>query len=366
MRVFFSWICLCIEQNVALELNGVAVDVDVIVKDAEIELNNNEMVKVEHKLVNSRENLTEETELAAEEITDDDEKSAEPSESSTNTDNGPEKSVDNSFSEGDSKVDEASETAGVKCETSDSSESSETATSTNSADEIEHSEDVDKDLEKVDDSSEQSNDGEKQTEESTVAPAENDTPNDTEQAADAIETNEEPKTDSPNKSPKKKSPNKKRKNRSRSRKQAVDYTKFVNYALSVSQRQRRYFLQVARGRHSVPVPGDDCEIFVSNIPINVLEPELLPLFERFGKIFELRLMMSTRNPKRNAGFAFVRFTTNDAAQQATESLNDYEIVPGKHLAIRLSQPNLSLFVGNIHRGLTREQIHEKIGSKTTG
>lgn len=112
--------------------------------------------------------------------------------------------------------------------------------------------------------------------------------------------------------------------------------------------------------------SDDCEIFCSNIPINVLEQELIPLFEKFGKIFELRLMMSMRNPKRNAGFAFVRYTTDQSAKEAAEKLNDYEIVPGKLLAVRLSQPNLSLFVGNIHRGLTREQIHEKIGGKTQG
>lgn len=41
-------------------------------------------------------------------------------------------------------------------------------------------------------------------------------------------------------------------------------------------------------------------------------------------------------------------------------------IQGKLLSVRLSQPNLSLFVGNIHRGLTREQIHEKIGSRTQG
>lgn len=104
----------------------------------------------------------------------------------------------------------------------------------------------------------------------------------------------------------------------------------------------------------------------SNMPINVLEEELIPLFEKFGKIFELRLMMSMRNPKRNAGFAFVRYTTDQSAKEAAEKLNNYEIVPGKLLSVRLSQPNLSLFVGNIHRGLTREQIHEKIGSKTQG
>lgn len=138
---------------------------------------------------------------------------------------------------------------------------------------------------------------------------------------------------------------------------------FDSYALNVTPRQRRYFLQVPRG---YKIPADDCEIFCTNIPINVLESELIPLFERYGKIYELRLLMSRRNRNRNAGFAFIRYTTSDGAAEATKKLNNYEILPGKHLALRLSQPNVSLFVGNIHRGLTRDQIHDKIQRSTDG
>lgn len=137
------------------------------------------------------------------------------------------------------------------------------------------------------------------------------------------------------------------------------------YMLSSTPRQRRYFLQLPRGV-TIETPSDDCEIFISNIPINVREGELIPLFERFGTIWELRLLMSQKNPNRNAGFAFVRFRTSAAAFEATRIFDKYEILPGKYLSIRLSQPNLSLFVGNIHRGLTRDQVHEKMNRKTKG
>lgn len=143
-----------------------------------------------------------------------------------------------------------------------------------------------------------------------------------------------------------------------------DYSKFNDYNVNVSPKQRRYFLET-RARN-VEMPADNCEIFCSNIPINVLESELIPLFERFGKIWELRLLMAERNPNRNAGFAFVRFTTSEAATEAVTKLNDYQIVPGKLLSVRLSQPNLSLFVGNIHRNRTREEIHKKLESLTNG
>lgn len=350
------------ETNVALEVNGVTVDMNVIGKDAEIELNNNEMVKSDVTFIKSEEPENLVVDDDDKKVVDDDEKSVEPEDSSTDTNNGDEKSVDNNPAEGDSKVDDASESSNAKSEQSDASTNE--STGTEATDETANSKNYANNLENKPASSEQSNDGETKNDENngTLSASANETSDDAEQSGDAAATSS--KNASPKKSPRKKTSTKKRKSRSRSQKKGFDYSQFVNYALSVSQRQRRFFLQVTRGR--VPVPDDDCEIFVSNIPINVLEPELIPLFERFGKIFELRLMMSMRNPKRNAGFAFVRFTASESATEATEKLNDYEIVPGKHLAIRLSQPNLSLFVGNIHRGLTREQIHEKISNKTAG
>lgn len=144
-----------------------------------------------------------------------------------------------------------------------------------------------------------------------------------------------------------------------------NYKSLNKYMLSSTPRQRRYFLQLPRGV-GIKIPGDECEIFISNIPINIREGELIPLFERFGTIWELRLLMSQRNLNQNAGFAFVRFMTSDAASEATQKFDKYEILPGKYLSIRLSRPNLSLFVGNIHRGLTRDQIHEKMSRQAKG
>lgn len=138
------------------------------------------------------------------------------------------------------------------------------------------------------------------------------------------------------------------------------------YDVMVSQRQRKYYLRSSRGENSSLSPNDDCEVFCSNIPINVLESELVPLFDRYGKIWNLRLLMSPYNSTRNAGFAFVRYTSPDAATNAIEKLNKYEIVPGKYLAVKHSEPNLCLFVGNIHRGQTKDQIHEKFDRISDG
>lgn len=395
-------------ERTVVQVNGVNVDIDVIVKDAEIEMNNNNDVpiKLTEKLIQSEDSMVKtmsESVSQTDEMVKNEAKLAEietvSESSSVNTDNGDDASEQKEpMTEGDSKVEHetsSSESSDEKSETTEPSEPSEpssytTGSETKDETPLESSESSGNSSEtstenttentvdtseqsKVVEPSEQSGDNEHQKEikkeeeeeEGTVTAAEpkDDAQPMSEQKGD--DANKSMKSESSKRSPRKKGSNKKRKNRSRSQKKEDDYSEFDKYTVSVSHRQRRYSLHVTRGR-VIQAPGDDCEIFCSNIPINVLEGELIPLFERYGKIWELRLMMSLRNPKRNAGFAFVRYTSNASAQEATEKLNSYEILPGKHLAIRLSQPNLSLFVGNIHRGLTREQIHEKISSRTTG
>lgn len=136
------------------------------------------------------------------------------------------------------------------------------------------------------------------------------------------------------------------------------------YGLFVSERQRKYYLKGQKD--SSKMPPDECEIFCSNIPCNVLESDLIPLFERYGTIWHLRLLMKANNPKRNAGYSFIRFMDANAAHEAAKNLNNYEIVPGKNLSVKQSKPNLCLFVGNIHRAKTKEQIQEKFSRITSG
>lgn len=173
-------------------------------------------------------------------------------------------------------------------------------------------------------------------------------------------------TSTPSKSPKNFSMQKQHYQRSPNRSRALTTSPTViddEYSLRILRKQRIYYLSSKQTRKSI-VPSDDCEVFCANIPINCLEDVLIPLFDRFGKIWNIRLQM--KNRQLNAGFAFIRYTTADAAKEAIKTLNEYQIVPGKFLMIRRSSPNLSLFVGNIHRGLTKEQIHAKFDRLTTG
>lgn len=50
------------------------------------------------------------------------------------------------------------------------------------------------------------------------------------------------------------------------------------------------------------------------------EDELIPLFEKCGKIWDLRLMMDPMTGQ-NRGYAFITFTNRDSAQQAVREVS---------------------------------------------
>lgn len=53
----------------------------------------------------------------------------------------------------------------------------------------------------------------------------------------------------------------------------------------------------------------------------MFEDELIPLFEKCGKIYDLRLMMDPLTGT-NRGYAFVTYTTKEEAERATVEVNN--------------------------------------------
>ncbi|KAK9710344.1 Heterogeneous nuclear ribonucleoprotein Q acidic domain [Popillia japonica] len=135
----------------------------------------------------------------------------------------------------------------------------------------------------------------------------------------------------------------------------------TGYTLDVTTGQRKYG-GPPPGCDSTP-PGPGCEVFCGKIPKDMYEDELIPLFEECGTIWDLRLMMDPMTGT-NRGYAFVTFTSRDAAQLAVQKLDNYEIKPGKTLKINISVPNLRLFVGNIPKSKGKEEILEEFGKLT--
>ncbi|XP_053681603.1 uncharacterized protein LOC128732380 [Sabethes cyaneus] len=103
-----------------------------------------------------------------------------------------------------------------------------------------------------------------------------------------------------------------------------------------------------------PTPGFGCEVYVKRIPPEFTEAELVPIFERFGRIYEMRLMMDYNNQNRR--YCFVRYTTEDDAKVAIEVLNHCFIRGNQVLEVQKSFEKCRLFVGNLPKELDRKTI----------
>lgn len=112
-----------------------------------------------------------------------------------------------------------------------------------------------------------------------------------------------------------------------------------------------------------PPPG--CEIFVGNIPNYVYEDELIVLFEECGKIWDLRLMINAPTGL-SKGYCFITYCNKDDAETAQTKFDGYEIKSGVHLKVNLSVPNLRLFVGNIPKSKSKEEILQEFSKLTPG
>uniref|UniRef100_A0A7N6BX95 RRM domain-containing protein n=1 Tax=Anabas testudineus TaxID=64144 RepID=A0A7N6BX95_ANATE len=139
----------------------------------------------------------------------------------------------------------------------------------------------------------------------------------------------------------------------------------TNYTLDVTTGQRKYGGPPPESVYSGPQPTVGTEIFVGKIPRDLFEDELVPLFEKAGPIWDLRLMMDPLSGL-NRGYAFVTFCTKEAAQEAVKLCNNHEIRPGKHIGVCISVANNRLFVGSIPKSKTKEQIIEEFAKVTEG
>ncbi|KAK1889834.1 putative RNA-binding protein 46 [Dissostichus eleginoides] len=94
------------------------------------------------------------------------------------------------------------------------------------------------------------------------------------------------------------------------------------------------------------------------------EDELVPLFERAGRLYEFRLMMEFSGE--NRGYAFVMYTSREAAQRAITTLDNFEIRPGKFIGVCVSLDNCRLFVGSIPKDKMKDDILEEMNKMTEG
>ncbi|KHN88461.1 Heterogeneous nuclear ribonucleoprotein Q [Toxocara canis] len=140
----------------------------------------------------------------------------------------------------------------------------------------------------------------------------------------------------------------------------------TGYPLEVTIGQRKYGGPPPDwdGPASGPA-GPGHEIYVGKIPKEVFEDTLIALFEEVGKIWDLRLMMDPLTG-RNRGYAFVTFCDKAAAAEASKKFDGHEILPGKNLKVNVSVANTRLFIGNIPKSKSKEEIIAEFKEHTEG
>ncbi|XP_055384986.1 uncharacterized protein LOC129614422 [Condylostylus longicornis] len=103
-----------------------------------------------------------------------------------------------------------------------------------------------------------------------------------------------------------------------------------------------------------PPPSNACELFIKRIPKHFNENFLLPHFQRFGKIYEFRLMMDFN--EFNRGYGFVKYANEEDAAKALEVMNHFLIQPHKTLEVQRSLDKCRLFVSNIPKELSEQEL----------
>ncbi len=78
------------------------------------------------------------------------------------------------------------------------------------------------------------------------------------------------------------------------------------------------------------------KIYIGNLEYGVTESDLQKLFEEKGLSAAEIKLISDKYTGRPKGFGFAEFTTEEAAQQAIDALNDYEL-NGRKLKVSKAQ-----------------------------
>ncbi|GAV71505.1 RRM_1 domain-containing protein [Cephalotus follicularis] len=100
------------------------------------------------------------------------------------------------------------------------------------------------------------------------------------------------------------------------------------------------------------------EVFVGGLDKDATEEDLRKAFNQVGEIIEIRLMMNPQT-KKNKGFAFLRFATVEQAKRAVIELRN-PVIHGKQCGVTPSQDSDTLFLGNICKTWTKEDLKEKL------
>lgn len=101
-------------------------------------------------------------------------------------------------------------------------------------------------------------------------------------------------------------------------------------------------------------PPAGSEVFIGRLPQDVYEHQLIPLFQRVGRLYEFRLMMTFSGL--NRGFAYARYSSRRGAQAAIATLHNHLLRPSCPLLVCRSTEKCELSVDGLPQGLSHRAL----------
>merc|ERR1712072_826065 len=95
-----------------------------------------------------------------------------------------------------------------------------------------------------------------------------------------------------------------------------------------------------RGRGSFRGRGRSDEgrrVYVGNLDYQTTDDVLFEVFQEYGEVETCSHLEERDNPGRKRGFGFVTFTDQDAAEQAVDAMDGFEL-DGRLIRVRMAEP----------------------------